>query len=76
VTVRLCPAIVSVAVRGVFARFAVRVSVTLPGPDPPPVMVNHDGAPDADQPHPVCVVTLTLEVPPDARAVTFAGDTE
>jgi len=76
VTVTLLPATVIVALRGVLDVFAVRVNVTVPGPEPPPLIVSHDGAPDADHGHPDCVVTPTVGVEAEARAVTLAGDTE
>ena len=67
---------VSVADLGVFALFIVMASVAVPCPDPPPLSVSHDGAPDDVQLHPDCVVTFTVEVTAEARTVTPPGDTE
>jgi hypothetical protein len=76
VTVTTLPAIVSAAVRAVFEVFTATVIVALPLPDPPGPSVIHDGAPDVDQAHPACVVTLTALVLAPAVTVTLSGDTE
>ena len=69
------PAMVSVADLGVLDVFVVMASVALPWPDPPPVNVSHEGAPDAVQLHPPCVVTPTVDVIADARTVRAVVDT-
>lgn len=76
VTLTDTPAIVSVADLAALSVFAAIDSVTVPAPDPPPVIVSHDGAPDAVQLHPPCVVTLTLALLADERTDRPAGATE
>lgn len=75
VTVTLWPAIVTVALRDAFAVFVEIFSATLPGPEPPPLSVNHAGAPEADHVHPDCVVTVTAAVAAEARTDTLTGAT-
>jgi hypothetical protein len=76
VTLNAWPAIVSVADLAALVVFAVIERVTLPVPDPPPVIVSQSGAPDAVQVHPPWVVTLIFELLAEARAVSEPGAIE
>ena len=75
VTVTGRPAIVTVAVRGAVLGLAGTVIVALPLPLPLPLSVSHDGAPDDDQVHPACVVTVTVFVVAPAKTVSVSGAT-
>jgi hypothetical protein len=77
VTVTVCPAIVTVPVRGDWTVFAGIVSVSAPLPEPPaPDSAIQDDELDADQVHPVRVVTVTSCVPAMYPRNGAAGDTE
>jgi hypothetical protein len=66
VTVKLCPAIVSVVDRLVAAVFAATLKLTVPVAEPldPPVTVTQLAPPLVVHAHPVGVVTTTLPAPP------------
>ena len=76
VTVTVCPATVSVPVRGGVV-VAAAVSATVPEPFPvtPLVICSHPTLLDAVQVHPVVVVRVTLAVPPAAGTVRLVGAT-
>ncbi len=75
VIVKVFPAIVDAAVLDAPV-FAVTLYDTVPLPVPlaPEVMVAQETPVAADQVHPLCVVTVTLPVPPDAPMDTLAGE--
>lgn len=75
VTVTERPAIVTVAVRDAVVVFAGTTIVAVPLPEPLPVSVIHVGAPDDDQAHPPCVVTVSVVVPPVDATVTVSDET-
>ena len=74
VTVKICPAMVTVPVRAV-PELAAMLSVTVPLPVPllPLVMVIHGALLVAVQPQAAPVVTLTLAGPPPAGALKLVG---
>jgi uncharacterized protein YhhL (DUF1145 family) len=76
VTVKLRPAIVSVAVRAAVVVFAAAVKVTVPLPVPfdPAVTVTQLAPLVAVHAHPVVVVTATLPVPPAAANAWFDAE--
>jgi hypothetical protein len=76
VTVKLLPAIVSVAVRAVAVVFAAAVKVTVPLPVPldPTVTVTQPAPLVAVQAQPDIVVTATLPVPPAAAMACVDGE--
>jgi hypothetical protein len=76
-TVKICPAIVSVPVREapVFGWTEYTI-VPLPLPFPPEVIVIQPGLPLTAQAHPGAVVTVMLAVPPAAGADAVAGAIE
>jgi len=76
VTTKLCPAMVSVAVRvsAVGLNAAANVTVPDPLPVPPLLIVIHDAVFVADQVQPVKVVTVTVTLPPPPAIVWPAGD--
>jgi hypothetical protein len=76
VTVTERPAMVSVAVREFLDVFPAIESVAVPGPETLLPGTIHDGAPDVDHAHPVCVVTVTALVLAVAPTVSVAGETE
>jgi hypothetical protein len=51
-------------------------TVPLPVPLPPDTMVIHDAPLEADQVHPLWVVTAMLPVPPDVLKEALDGDIE
>ena len=75
VTLKLLPAIVTVAVRDEVAVFVLTVRLTLPLPDPeaPEATTIHETGLAAVQLHPVPAVTLTLTVSPAATAFLLLG---
>ena len=75
VTVKLFPAMVTVAVRDDVPGLADTVRLTDPllDPDAPEVTTTHETWLDAVQLHPVPAVTLTLTVSPAATAFLLAG---
>jgi len=77
VTVKVCPAMVSVPVRElpVFA-WTEYPTVPLPLPFPPEVIVIQPGLPLTAQGHVVGAVTVTLPAPPAAGADAAAGAIE
>jgi hypothetical protein len=76
VTVAVRPAIVIVPVRGLVEVFPAAAYVTVPLPLPlaPAVMVSHDAFDVADQEHPLVAVTAMLLVEAPAAIVAFAGE--
>jgi hypothetical protein len=75
--VTVCPAIVSVPVRADVPVFAVVLYVTVPLPVPlaPAVTVIQVALLVAVHVQPVCVVTLTVELPPAAGSASVVGAT-
>ena len=75
VTLKLFPAMVTVAVRGDVAVFALTVRLTVPLPDPeaPEATTIHETGLAAVQLHPVPTVTLTPTVSPAATAFLLLG---
>jgi hypothetical protein len=75
VTVKLLPAIVTVVLLEVLLVLAAIKAVTLPLPEPvlPDMILNHDAPLVAVQGHPVCVVTDIDAVRAAAGTVTFAA---
>jgi hypothetical protein len=76
VTVTVCPAIVTVALRDAAVVFAGAVTATVPSPDPlaPLVMLSHVALLVAVHAQPAPAVTVTLPVPPAATMLCVAGD--
>ena len=70
------PAIVSDMLRAVLAELGIAVSVTVPDPGPPPLMVNQVPAPAVDHVQPDCVATVTVADPPGAPMARLPGETE
>lgn len=76
VTVTLCPAIVSVAVRGFNELLAASVNEAVPDVVPLPlVTVIHDALLTVVQAHPVPVDTPAATEPPVAGAICDVGET-
>ena len=75
-TVKVWPAIVSVAVRGVVLVLADALNATVPAlfPLAPPVTVSHGALLLAVQPHPPCPDTFTEPVPPAAVKAWLAAE--
>ena len=76
VTVTVCPATVTVALREDVDVLAAAVTVTVPLPDPlPPLaIVNHVALLVADHVQPVATVTPTEPLPPAATMFCVAGE--
>src|SRR5262245_57864282 len=74
-TVTVCPATVSVPVREPLAAATEKVTVPLPVPLAPDVIVMKSDWLAAVQLHAASVVTLTLKVPPPVGALTDVGET-
>jgi hypothetical protein len=75
VTVTDCPPTVRVAVRGDVPGFGDTTTVAVPLPEPLPLSVIHEGAPDDVHLHPSCVVTVSVLVPPAAFTARVSGET-
>ena len=78
VTMKLCPAMVRVAVRATLVVFAAAVNPTVPNPVRfvPLEMVTHDAGLEALHGHPAAVVIVTMPVPPEAFNAWLAGEIE
>ena len=76
VTVKVCPPAVIVPVRDVVAEFAATLNVTVPLPDPlaPPVIVIQLSLVDAVHAHPAPLVTVNDPVPPPAATDSETGE--
>jgi hypothetical protein len=76
VTVKLLPAIVSVALLVAVVVFNAAVNLTLPEPLPvaPLVIVTHEAPLVAVQLHPAVVVTVTVPLPPDPASDWLVGE--
>lgn len=76
--VNTCPAAVTVALRADVVVFEATEKLTVPLPDPlaPAVMVTHDTASEAVQAQPDVVVTLKLPVPPACGIDWLVGEIE